>query len=188
MSDEARPSAGIDESILDTLYLLSQRYHSHGLYESASQLLDFLLRHDPMRAAFHFALGKALHGDARHGKAVLSYQRAVKLGLPDTEVHFYLGQCLIYEGRFPDAAVALNQFLGLAQAKGQTLSQPDSPIPLPGASQAPSPQVERARHLLEQIVMPRLRPASDSRRDPGAPARLPAGQQAPRQAPMESTR
>lgn len=178
MSDEAIPSAGIDENILGTLYQLSQRYHSHGLFESASRLLAFLLRHDPMRASFHFALGKALHGETRHGKAALSYRRAVKLGLPDIEVHLYMGQCLIFEGEFADAAVALNQFLSLAQVRGQPqgLAQFEAPTDIR------SHQTEQARHLLENIVMPRLQPNDNPGFQPGART------QAPRHQPLEIAR
>jgi tetratricopeptide (TPR) repeat protein len=154
-------SAGINDDLLGTLYQLSQRYHKHGLYESACKLLEFLLRHDPMHAGFHFALGKALHAHARHGPAVISYHRALKLGLPDIDVHLFLGQCLIFQGRFSDAGAALWQFVGLARV--QT------------ASENLEQQVQRARHLLDEVVMPRMSLAANTPRpaDPSAASIIP---------------
>lgn len=142
MSDAPPPAAVIDEEIFDGMYRLSQRYHSHGLYGPAVGLLEFLLRHAPLRAGFHFALGKALHGQAAHVKAVLSYRRAITLGLPDVDVHLYLGQCLIFLERFAEAEAALRQFVDLARARSSrgVMGQ----------------QEQRARHLLDHIVTPRL--------------------------------
>lgn len=153
MDEDNLRAAGMDEGVLDTLYRLSQRYHSHGLYEPAAQLLSFLLRHDPTSANFHFALGKALHAQTRHGWAVISYRRALALGLPAIDVHLYLGQCLIFLARPDQAAVALRQFISLAE------SQPGSPGLML--------QLHRAEQLMEQVVLPRLR------REPGPHADAP---------------
>lgn len=154
MSEDSIPPAGMDEGILDTLYLLSQRYHSHGMYEPAAQMLAFLLRQQPTSAVFHFALGKALHAQSRHDMAVINYRRALALGLPAIDVHLYLAQCLILLLRLDQAAVALRQFVALAQA------QP--------ASAGLAGQLHRAEHLLHHVVLPRLRPQAGPRAGPQA--------------------
>lgn len=156
MTEDSTPAMGMDEGIFDTLYLLSQRYHSHGLYEPAAELLSFLLRHQPTHANLHFALGKALHAQGRHDRAVISYRQALLLGLPAIDVHLYLGQCLIFLARLDLAAAALRHFMALAQ------SQP--------VSSGLAAQLQRAGHLLNHVVLPRLRPGSD----PGAHPQVPA--------------
>lgn len=157
MTDHSIPEAGLDEGILDTLYLLSQLYHSRGLYEPASQLLAFLLRRDPARASLHFALGKAQHAQSRHDTAVVSYRRALALGLSAIDVHLYLGQCLMFLAKPDQAARALRQFIALASL------QPDAP--------GLALQLHRAGHLLNHVVLPRLPPESA----PGVDLRALAG-------------
>lgn len=161
MTEDSPPTMGLDEGIFNTLYLLSQRYHSHGMYEPAAELLAFVLRHQPTSAHVHFALGKALHAQARHDRAVISYRQALVLGVPAIEVHLYLGQCLIFLARLDLAAAALRHFIALAE------SQPASP--------GLSAQLHRARHLLNQVVLPRLRPGADPGADPQALASLVEG-------------
>ena len=173
MSEDTSPAAVIDDDIIEKLYQLSQRYHGNGLYEPAIRLLEFLIRHDPVRAGFHFALGKAFHGRSQHREAVQSYRRALKLGLPEIDVHLYLGQCLIFSGRFVEAGTALRQFIGLAEAQAgqETLAQ----------------QVQGAHQLLDHIVMPRLQAAGGTRPPSGAAAPPPAGASARRHESLEST-
>jgi uncharacterized protein HemY len=94
-----------------------------------------------LHAGYHFALGKALHGHAQHGLAIQSYGHAVTLGLADIDVHLYLGQCLIHQGRFREAGASLKQFIALARSPAET-----DPLAV---------LLQRARHLLDHIVLPR---------------------------------
>lgn len=154
MTDDSVPAAGLDEGILDSLYLLSQRYHSRGLYEPAAQMLDFLLRRDPSRASLHFALAKAQHAQSRHDAAVVSYRRALALGLAVIDVHLYLGQCLILLAQPRQAADALRQYIALASL------QPDSP--------GVAVHLPRAAYLLNHVVLPRVHPGAAPGADPRA--------------------
>lgn len=154
MIENSTPPAGMDGGLLDSLYMLSQRYHSRGLYEPAAQLLAFLLRQQPTQAYLHFALGKAQHAQSQHDQAVLSYRRALALGLSAIDVHLYLGQCLIFLAQPKPAAEALRQYMALA------LSQPDAP----GASA----HLPRAAFLLNHVVLPRVQPGAAPGSDPRA--------------------
>jgi tetratricopeptide (TPR) repeat protein len=169
------PPIGIGADILDTLHRLSQRYHSHGLYQESANLMAFLLRHEPARAEFHFGLGKALHAQGLHDQALHSYRRALKLGLPDIDAHLYMGQCLIFLRRFALAAAALRHFVALAR----TQVEPSVPASL----------VARGQQLLQGVVMPQLEmpvgSASHPRPDKLAPTQSPRRKTAES---MESTR
>lgn len=174
-SADTRPAVGIDADILDTLHRLSLRYYSHGLYEDSARLMEFLLRHEPARAGFHFALGKALHAQGQHDQALHSYRRALKLGLPDVDVHLYVGQCLIFLHQLALAASALQHFMGLAQAQGP--------------SSVSAAMLARGRQLLDSVVMPQLAPPARSATQTAPAASPPAA--APRRRPtqpMEITR
>jgi tetratricopeptide (TPR) repeat protein len=160
MTDDSSHPSALDRGVLDTLYLLSQRYHSHGMYEPAADLLAFLLRQQPTSASLHLTLGKALHAMGRHDQAVTSYRKALALGLPTIGVHLYLGQCLIFLAQPEQAAVALRQFIALARA------QPAAP--------ELAQQLQQAGHLLHHVAS-RLRPpavttSADPKMLPHAPA------------------
>jgi len=174
-SADASPAVGIDADILDTLHRLSLRYYSHGLYEDSARLMEFLLRHEPARAGFHFALGKAQHAQSHHDQALHSYRRALKLGLPDVDAHLYVGQCLIFLRQFALAAAALQHFIALAQAQG--------------AASVPAPLLARGRQLLHSVVMPQLAPPEGSA-SPATPAASPPAAAARRKTtePMEISR
>jgi tetratricopeptide (TPR) repeat protein len=174
-SADASPAVGIDADILDTLHRLSLRYYSHGLYEDSARLMAFLLRHEPARPGFHFALGKALHAQGQHDQALHSYRRALKLGLPDVDAHLYVGQCLIFLRQFALAADALRHFVALAQAQG--------------AASVPAPLLARGQQLLYGVLMPQLATpagsASHTKPVANAPAASPRRKTAE---PMEITR
>jgi len=138
----ASAPGGIYADILDTLHGLALRYYSHGLYEDSAHLLEFLLRHEPARAGFHFALAKAQQAQSRHDRALHSYRRAVRLGLPDIDAHLYIGQCLIFLRQFSLAGSALQHFISLTQIQGQ--------------SSVPATLLLRGRQLLERVVLPQL--------------------------------
>lgn len=144
ISADASPAIGIDADILDSLHRMSLRYYSHGLYEDSARLMEFLLRHEPARAGFHFALAKAQHAQGQHGQALHSYRRALRLGLPDVDAHLYVGQCLIFLRQFALASAALQHFITLAQAQGP--------------SSVPAPLLARGRQLLYSVVTPQLGP------------------------------
>lgn len=137
MTDETALEAagGLDGGTLEGLFALSVRLYSHQLFEHSARIMEFLLRHDPARPHYHRALGKALHALQRHEQAVQSYARAVRLGLPDADVHFYIGQCLIFLRRYELAEQALERCLQLA---GQ---QPKVPVSL----------IERATELVARV-------------------------------------
>jgi len=174
-SADASPAVGIDADILDTLHRLSLRYYSHGLYEDSARLMEFLLRHEPARAGFHFALGKAQHAQSQHDQALHSYRRALKLGLPDVDAHLYVGQCLIFLRQFALAEAALQHFMALAQAQGP--------------SSVPAPLLARGRQLIHSVVLPQLAPPAQSA-SKTAPTAPPPGAAPRRQPtdPMEITR
>jgi tetratricopeptide (TPR) repeat protein len=189
MSAPIHSTPGIHGEIRETLYQLSQRYHSHGLFDQTVRLLEFLLRHDPLRAAYHFALGKALHGQAQHALAIQSYGHAMTLGLPNIDVHLYLGQCLIHQGRFREADASLRQFITLARSPAET----DTLAVL----------LQKARHLLEHVVSPRIQragaeplggsslavaPTPSSSVQSGMPPASAATTPPPRRQPLESSR
>ena len=159
-SADASPAVGIDADILDTLHRLSLRYYSHGLYEDSARLMEFLLRHVPARAEFHYALGKAMHAQGQHDKALHSYRRALKLGLPDVDAHLYVGQCLIFLRQFALAAAALQHFIALAQAQG--------------ATSVPAPLLARGQQLLHGVLMPQLASPAGSASHPKPAASAPA--------------
>lgn len=164
----------MNQDFLRSLFLLSQRYYRHALHETAADLLQFLLRHAPGCAEYHYALGKALHAQLAHDGAIRSYRRALKLGLADMTVYLYIGQCRIFQGHFDEAAEDLRRFLALAQ------TQPDS--------SSLSRQVQMADHLLNQLVLPRLACAANPRvsTNPAAAAVQPGGNPGGR--PMEMAR
>lgn len=175
-ADDSAPGV-IDAEILGTLYRLSQRYYSHGLYEDSARLVEFLLRHEPARAGFHFALAKALHAQTQHDKALHSYRRAVRLGLPDIDAHLYMGQCLIFMRQFPLAAAALQHFIAMAQ--------------LQGAAGVDPALLHRGRQLLDHVVRPHLPtivPAPSTVVPMTRPAVVGAVVTRPTTAPMEFSR
>lgn len=172
---KSSPPIGIAADILDTLLRLSLRYYSHGLYEESASLMAFLLRHEPARAGFHFALGKALHAQGHHDQALNSYRRALKLGLPDVDAHLYVGQCLIFLRQFALAAEALRHFVALAHTQG--------------APSVPAPLLARGQQLLHGVVMPQLATPARSASHPKPAAIAPAASPRRKTAePLEITR
>lgn len=105
----------LDRSTMQDLFTLAVRLYIHQMYEQSAKIMQFLLRHDPAKPHFHRALGKALHAQGRYEQALQSYARATKLGMPDADVHFYIGQCLIYLKRYDLAGQALERCILLAR-------------------------------------------------------------------------
>ncbi len=126
-----------------------------------------------MSASFHLALGKAWHAQSMHEQAVLGYDRALKLGMPGIDVHFYLGQCLIFLGRLERAASSLQQFYSLACA-------------MTGSSGI-AEQARQTEHLLMHLVLPKLNADRVSRAtDRQHPQEAHGGPLKPRREPMET--
>jgi tetratricopeptide (TPR) repeat protein len=108
---------------LTAMVQLAARYYRHGLPEHAAQVYTFLVRHDPTEPRHYLALGKAEHAQGLYERAVQSYSRAIRLGLADAHVHFYIGQCLIFLDRLPIAEQAFEACLRIAAAaRGEDLS------------------------------------------------------------------
>jgi len=123
------------------MHRMATRYYSHGMYADSVLLLEFLLRHMPTNAELYYELGKGKHAQADHAAALAGYQRAVLLGLPDLEVYLYMGQCLIFLRKLPQAASALRNFIALANADEHYRS---------------SPLLARGQHLLQDLVLPQI--------------------------------
>lgn len=122
MTDALEPdvSAGpLDSATMHDLFTLAVRLYTHQMYEQSARVMQFLLRHEPTRPHFHRALGKALHAQGRHDQALQAYARAVKLGMPDADVHLYIGQCLIFLRRYDLAGQALERCIALARSGPQ---------------------------------------------------------------------
>ena len=122
MTDSLEPDVGpgsLDSAAMHDLFTLAVRLYTHQMYEQSARVMQFLLRHDPARPHYHRALGKALHAQGQHDQALQSYARAVKLGMPDADVHFYIGQCLIFLRRYDLAALALGRCIALARSGPQ---------------------------------------------------------------------
>lgn len=125
----------LDKAGMQDLFALAVRLYIHQMYEQSAKIMQFLLRHDPGKPHFHRALGKALHAQGRYDQAVLSYARAIKLGMPDADVHFYMGQCLIFLRRYDLAREAIDRCILLART------------PAPGSGRL----LERAKSLHEHL-------------------------------------
>ena len=122
MTDALEPdvaAGSLDSAAMHDLFTLAVRLYTHQMYEQSARVMEFLLRHDPARPHYHRALGKALHAQGQHDQALQSYARAVKLGMPDADVHFYIGQCLIFLRRYDLAALALERCIALARSGPQ---------------------------------------------------------------------
>ena len=97
-----------------SLALLGHRYYLHGMYAESAKLFEFILRHEPARSEHYFALGKALHALKKHNQAINAYMRAIRLGQADAELHFYMGQCLLFLDKMDEAGNSLEACLRLA--------------------------------------------------------------------------
>lgn len=105
----------LDAATMQDLFALAVRLYTHQMYEPSAKIMQFLLRHEPGKPHYHRALGKALHAQGQYDQAVLSYARAARLGMPDADVHFYMGQCLIFLKRHDLARQALERCILLAR-------------------------------------------------------------------------
>ncbi len=110
----------LDSSSMQDLFTLAVRLYIHQMYEQSAKIMQFLLRHDPAKPHFHRALGKALHAQGQYEQALQAYARAAKLGMPDADVHFYIGQCLIHLKRYDLAGQALERCILLARPGTQS--------------------------------------------------------------------
>jgi tetratricopeptide (TPR) repeat protein len=106
------------------LAMLGHRYYLHGMYAESAKLFEFILRHEPARSEHYFALGKALHALKWHDKAINAYTRAIRLGQADAELHFYMGQCLLFMDRMDEAGHSLENCLRLSGRQNPS----DSPL------------------------------------------------------------
>ena len=97
-----------------SLAMLGHRYYLHGMYAESVKLFEFILRHEPARSEHYFALGKALHALKLHDKAINAYTRAIRLGQADADLHFYMGQCLLFLDRMDEAGHSLENCLRLS--------------------------------------------------------------------------
>lgn len=114
---EGVESTGSDSLMADqtsSLSMLGHRYYLHGMYAESAKLFEFILRHEPARSEHYFALGKAWHAMKQHELAIGAYMRAVRLGQADAELHFYLGQCLLFLDRMDEAGNSLETCLRLS--------------------------------------------------------------------------
>jgi tetratricopeptide (TPR) repeat protein len=131
----------LSDEVLHAVQRMATRYYSHGMYSDSICLLEFLLRHRSSRADIYYSLGKAKHAQSEYAEAITNYKRAVLLGLPDIEVHLYMGQCFIFMRKLPQAESVLRQFIALGQIdKCHRLS----------------PLIERGQHLLNDLVLPQI--------------------------------
>lgn len=119
LTDAAEDVGLLDKSSMQDLFTLAVRLYVHQMYEQSARIMQFLLRHDPAKPHFHRALGKALHAQGLYEQALQSYARAAKLGMPDADVHFYIGQCLIFLKRYELAQQALERCIFLARPAPQ---------------------------------------------------------------------
>lgn len=117
--DAPEAEAGLGEGALQTLFALSVRYYQHQMYPQSARVLEYLLRHQPAVPHYHRALGKALQAQGLYEQALPAYARAIRLGLPDADVHFYVGQCLLCLRQPAMAQQALERCLLQAQAQPQ---------------------------------------------------------------------
>ena len=137
-----------------TMFGLAMRHYQNRMYDNALCLLEFVLRHEPANAGYQLAFGKTLHALGRHDQAVTAYTRAQRLGVADADLHFYLGQCLMFLRRFDPAAQALEASIRLAAL------QPERAHFLAG----------RARELLECVARVQRKLGTASGRPSPAPA------------------
>lgn len=115
MTDTVEDVGLLDKDSMQDLFTLAVRLYIHQMYEPSARIMQFLLRHDPAKPHFHRALGKALHAQGLYEQALQSYARAAKLGMPDADVHFYIGQCLIFLKRYDLAEQALDRSILLTR-------------------------------------------------------------------------
>jgi tetratricopeptide (TPR) repeat protein len=114
---DAEAPVGLDDVTMQGLFALGVRLYDHRMFAESGRIMAYLLRHDPARPHFHRALGKALHAQGEYERAIQAYSRAVRLGLPDADVHFFIGQCLVFLRRDDLAVAAFQRCLDLAQAQ-----------------------------------------------------------------------
>lgn len=118
LASASRPG-GLDDAAMQGLFALAVRLYTHELYAQSARVMQYLLRHEPARPQYQRALGKALHAAGQHEEALQAYARAVKLGMPDADVHFYIAQCLVYTHRRGPAQMALQRCLALARQQAR---------------------------------------------------------------------
>jgi Tfp pilus assembly protein PilF len=102
---------------MDVLAALANRYYAHQMFAESLCVIEFVLRHEPAVPHYHRLMGKALQALKQHELAVQSYSKAVRLGLPDADIHFFMGQCLLYLRDYPQADEALARCVQLAKSK-----------------------------------------------------------------------
>jgi tetratricopeptide (TPR) repeat protein len=119
VDDVVQDPATVLSQELSALAQLGHRYYLHGMYVESARLFEFVLRHEPSHADHHRSLGKALHADGLHKEALQAYSRAIRLGLAEADVHFYMGQCWLYLNEVDMAGQSLESCLRLAAVHRQ---------------------------------------------------------------------
>jgi tetratricopeptide (TPR) repeat protein len=102
---------------MDVLAALANRYYTHQMFSESLCVIEFVLRHEPAVPHYHRLMGKALQALKRHDLAVQSYSKAIRLGLPDADIHFFMAQCLLYLRDYTHADGALTRCVQLAKSK-----------------------------------------------------------------------
>lgn len=137
----------IDESVLRGMQQMAIRYYRHGMFADSESLLAFVIRHRSSCPEVYFDMGKAKHAQARYGGALLSYRRAIALGLTDLKVFLYIGQCCIFLNLYTQADSALRHFLSLGRTDPSFQS---------------NSMLVRAQSLLDDLVTPHLQKFPES--------------------------
>ena len=109
--------AVFDRQGMDVLAALANRYYAHQMFAESLCVIEFVLRHEPAVPHYHRLMGKALQALKQHEQAVQSYSKAIRLGLPDADIHFFIGQCLLYLRDYAHADSAFARCLQLAKSK-----------------------------------------------------------------------
>jgi len=102
---------------MDVLAALANRYFAHQMFSESLCVIEFVLRHEPAVPHYHRLMGKALQALKQHDLAVQSYSKAIRLGLPDADIHFLMGQCLLFLRDYVHADEAFSRCVQLAQSK-----------------------------------------------------------------------
>lgn len=109
--------AVFDRQGMDVLAALANRYYAHQMFLESLCVIEFVLRHEPAVPHYHRLMGKALQALQRHELAIQSYSKAVRLGLPDADIHFFIGQCLLYLRDYALADEAFSRCLQLGRSR-----------------------------------------------------------------------
>ena len=109
--------AVFDRQGMDVLAALANRYYAHQMFAESLCVIEFVLRHEPSVPHYHRLMGKTLQALKQHELAVQSYSKAIRLGLPDADIHFFIGQCLLYLHDYTHADSAFSRCLQLAKSK-----------------------------------------------------------------------